>query len=585
MPDPAYAPTAASDLKWLLQWYFGFQYRFFFNKPFTPPTLNLLVTLRCDMRCRHCFLWERLEDPAEARELSLDEIETMARTMGPLFSLVLSGGEPFLRKDLAEIARAFHQHTRVKVLTLLTGGQMTQRVCDVTQEILRRCPEILVVVGVSLDGVGPRHDAIRQKPGAFDRAVRTVRTLKDLAASQDRLSVQACVCLTGLNQDHIFDLYAYLRDDLRPDRIAVNLMRQDAPDPAARNVSPVVYERLIRTVCEDTCSGMLRNRFAFDRFAFMTVADLCMTRMIAATLREGRPQIRCRAGSVSSVVFPDGAVYPCEMKPDWGNLKEFGFDFARFWAARREKARREGALPGRACFCTHEIDCFLPSIPFDVRLYPGLARQWFRVVRGQWRTQARPDRFSVVVVSPAGGIGSVAHLLESLARQSYRNFQVVMVTRGGQEAGGRDPVEPYRERLPDVKVVSAAGHRIAEARNRGARAADARDLLFLDPAVCAGPDFLKDLVHQMRRAGLVLAAVRRGRSGPGRFSRFFRALVPDRLRWILQRFLPVRPCDAIVVRQEVFEAVGGFDPDARNAEAVLVRKGARLGRFRWLVSP
>ncbi len=585
MPDQEYAPTAASDLKWLLKWYFGFQYRVLFNKPFTPPTLNLLVTLRCDMRCRHCFLWEQLEDPREARELSLEEIEAMARTMDPLFSLVLSGGEPFLRKDLAQIARVFAEHNQVKVLTILTGGQMTGRIREVTREILRLCPEILVAVGVSLDGVGPRHDEIRQKTGAFDRAVQTVLMLKELAVHEPRVSVQACTCLTGLNQDHIFELYEYLREDLRPDRIAVNLIRQDSLDPGAREFNPAVYERLIRMVREDTCSGRLRNRFTFDRFGIMTVADICMTHMILATLQEGRPQIRCRAGSVSSVVFPDGSVFPCEMKQDWGNLKEFGFDFSRFWTARREKARKEGALPGRECFCTHEIDCFLPSIPFDVRLYPDLAREWVRVARGQWHIQDRPGRFSVVVVSPEGP-GASRPLLESLARQTYRNFQLVMVTGDGEGAAVcGDSVESYRKRLPDLKIVDGADAGTGEARNRGARVADARDLLFLDPGYPLSPDFLQDLAHLMRKAGLALAVVRRRDPSPGRFTRILRALTPEWLLRLLERFLPVRPRDGIAIQREIFEAVEGFDPGARNPGAVLVKKGAGMGRFRPLLFP
>jgi len=525
MPEPpGSAPTAASDLRWLLKWYFGVRARMLFRRPFTPPTLNLLVTLRCDMRCRHCFLWAQLEDAPRADELAPAEIEALARSMGPLFSLVISGGEPFLRKDLAEIARVFHEHNRVKVLTLLTGGQMTGRVREVVREILARSPEILVVVGVSLDGVGARHDEIRQKSGAFDRAVRTVRMLKDLAASEPRVSVQACTCLTGLNQDHIFDLYAYLRDDLRPDRIAVNLVRQDAPDPRAREFDPAVYERLVRQVREDTCSGRLRNRFGFDRFAFMTVADLRMTRLIAATLRTGRPQVRCRAGSVSAVVFPDGSVFPCEMKPGWGNLREFDFDFRRFWTARRAQARREGTLPGRTCFCTHEIDCFLPSIPFDAGLYPGLAREWARAARGQWRVQDRPGRFSVVAVSPEG---------------------------------------------PGA----------CEARNLGARAADAPDLLFLDPGFAAPPGFLGDLARFMRGAGLALAVVRAGDPFSGRVARGLWRRVPARLRRFLERWLPVGPRDAIAVRREVFDAAGGFRPSDPAPERALVRRCR--ARVRW----
>lgn len=383
MHDVPVSPTAASDLKWLVKWYLGFLYKYLFNKHFTPPTLNFLVTLRCDLRCRHCFLWERLEDPREARELSLEEIQGMARTMDPLFSLVLSGGEPFLRRDLAQIARIFHEHTRVKVLTILTDGQMPQRIQKVTTEILNLCPEIVIAIGVSLDGIGERHDQIRQKAGAFEKAIETVLMLKDLSQKEPRLSVQTCTVLMAFNEDHIFDLYTFLRDELRPDRIAVNLIRQDTRDPQAKAVDPEIYGRLTRLIREDTFSGRLRNRFSFDRFAFLTVADLSMMEKIHKTLLQNRPQIRCRAGSVSGVVFPDGAVFPCEMKPSWGNLQETAFDFSRFWSIQRRRALERGNLPGPGCFCTHEINCFLPSIPFNPRLYLRLLFQWIRVIFGQ----------------------------------------------------------------------------------------------------------------------------------------------------------------------------------------------------------
>jgi MoaA/NifB/PqqE/SkfB family radical SAM enzyme len=585
MHDLPTASSAASDLKWLLKWYAGFQLKVLLRRPFTPPTLNFLVTLRCDMRCRHCFLWEKLEDPREARELTLEEIEKMAGTMDPLFSLVLSGGEPFLRRDLARIAGIFYERNRVKTLTVLTGGQMTERILEVTREILRQCPEILVAVGVSLDGVGSLHDEIRQKPGAFDRAVRTVRLLKELSATEPRVSVQSCTCLSGLNQDRIFDLYAYLRDDLRPDRIAVNLVRQDFLDPAAGEVNPAVYERLVRLIREDTCSGRLRNRFGFDRFALTTAADLCMTRMILDTLRESCPQIRCRAGSVSAVVFPDGTVHACEMKPAWGNLRETGFHFFRFWSARRKIAAAGGDLPGTGCFCTHEIDCFLPSLPFDVRHYPRLACQWFRVVRGQRRIQDRPGRFAVVVASPAGW-EPAGPLLQSLARQTYRDFEVVMVTGGRESVATDDRAETARKGLPALTLVRASECDFAEARNRGAGATGARDLVFLDPdAGPVSPEFLQDLALRMRKEGLVLAVTRRRAPSRGLGGRLLGLLARLRLLRVFQRLVPVRPADGIAVMREIFEAAGGFRTGEKNPEAALIRKGAGTGRFALLLLP
>src|SRR3546814_262929 len=84
-------------------------------RPTSPPVLIFTITTRCNMACRHCGddVWG---DPRN--DLSLDEIAKFSAELGTIESLALGGGEPFLRKDLAEICRLFAVNNRVTAISI-----------------------------------------------------------------------------------------------------------------------------------------------------------------------------------------------------------------------------------------------------------------------------------------------------------------------------------------------------------------------------------------------------------------------------------------------------------------------------------
>jgi len=73
-----------------------------------PVSLIFFVTSRCNLLCRHCFYWEELNK--KKGELELPEIEKIAKSLPNLLTVSLTGGEPYLRPDLPEIASAFEQY-------------------------------------------------------------------------------------------------------------------------------------------------------------------------------------------------------------------------------------------------------------------------------------------------------------------------------------------------------------------------------------------------------------------------------------------------------------------------------------------
>ena len=344
------------------------------RKPFLPPILNFLVTDRCTLRCRHCFNWKT---EGNRPELSLEEIERISANLGPIVFLVLAGGEPFIRPDLPEIVSAFYRNNGARNIVILTDGQLTEAILKSTDRILTHCPELNLCIGISLDGLEQVHDEIRGKKGAFSRAVKTFQELSARRETFPRLDLQTCSVLMAENQASFDDLLDFIRDDLKPDKVSLNLIRQEPRDPSLLDVSVNRYEEITQRIREETFRGAIKNKYKHDTTGFVTLVDLYMHELIARTIRSGRGHLTCEAGRISAVLLHDGTLAPCEILRPWGNLRESGYKPDACWFSPVAEACRRKIRSG--CFCTHEIDCFLPSIPFSPMHYPSLARlalQW-----------------------------------------------------------------------------------------------------------------------------------------------------------------------------------------------------------------
>ena len=194
------------------------------GQPFSPVLLNILVTSVCDMRCTHCFFTEELDDrPRKKLQMKTHEIEKISETLGGnLGVLILAGGEPFTRKDLPEIARAFHENNRLESIYIMSNGQIQKRIFPDVTRILEECPNLNVTVALGIDGLKDQHEKIRQKPGSWDIAIDTARQLQTIKKEYQRLDVQTCTCFMNTNQDTIFEWYDFLKYELKPDKVNFN---------------------------------------------------------------------------------------------------------------------------------------------------------------------------------------------------------------------------------------------------------------------------------------------------------------------------------------------------------------------------
>jgi MoaA/NifB/PqqE/SkfB family radical SAM enzyme len=335
------------------------------GQPFAPVLLNILVTSVCDMRCTHCFFTDELDDrPRKKLQMKTDEIDRIAQTLGGnLGVLILAGGEPFTRKDLPEIVSSFYRHNNLESVYLMSNGQIQKRIFPDVTRILEECPNLNVTVAMGIDGLQEQHDKIRQKPGSWSIAIETARELKAMKKQYPRLDLQTCTCFMHSNQDTIFDWYDFLKHDLKPDKVNFNYIRPPSADPIELDIDQTRYAKLAQMIDDDSRHAAIKNNYGGNAGFFKAAIDIYMHGLITKTQETQQAQLTCYAGTAGAVIYDEGTLSSCENLAPIGNLRDHDWNFQGLWLSPPMKERRKHAANG--CFCTHESNCYYPSLPFN----------------------------------------------------------------------------------------------------------------------------------------------------------------------------------------------------------------------------
>lgn len=324
-----------------------------FRKDGPPLHLTLFVTGVCNLRCRHCFHWK--EVAAATRGPSLDQVRKLADScarLGPLLWVSFGGGEPLLREDLPELARAFGRHG-LRHLSIPTNGLVESTQHERVRAILEACPATHLSVSVSIDGPPAVHDAIRDLEGSHARALASLDAYREQAAGEARLGVGLIVTLTRENQETLAAHLEELVREHRPDNVTINLVRGTALDESLLTVDLDRYAELVATKQRLMEEGLL-SYFDFPLARLAVARDREMYRYVESVARKREDYLPCTASRLSAVVFEDGSLRPCEvLGEELGNLNAVDWDLGALWSTEAADRLREKILSTR-CRCTWE---------------------------------------------------------------------------------------------------------------------------------------------------------------------------------------------------------------------------------------
>lgn len=165
------------------------------------PVVVWNITQACNLKCVHCYSDSKAAPAKDelSTQQAKDVLTDLAEFRVP--SVLFSGGEPLMRKDVFELlgyARELGLRT-----VLSTNGTL------IAADVAKKIKEYGVCyVGVSLDGMGPVNDKFRGVIGAFDRAVQGIRNCQDAGA---RVGLR--LTLTQANVQDLQNLFEFFETE------------------------------------------------------------------------------------------------------------------------------------------------------------------------------------------------------------------------------------------------------------------------------------------------------------------------------------------------------------------------------------
>jgi radical SAM protein with 4Fe4S-binding SPASM domain len=260
-----------------------------------PLTVTLELTLRCNIRCTHCYNFDRgAPRPVPSPELSFDEVRALLddlRRAGTLY-LGLTGGEAMVHPRFWDILdEAASRHFAITLLS--NGTLLSEANCD----RLRDCPA-LQGVSLSLYGARPEtHDAVTRSPGSHRRTLEGARRLRERG-----VEVGLKLVVLGANA-----------------RETEAMLRAAEEEGFAASVDTTISGRYDGTL------GSLATRVDLDTLEALYRGPLrpLLERRLACPTDD---EFKCNCARANAAVSAGGDVYPCIAAPvRAGNVRERPF--------------------------------------------------------------------------------------------------------------------------------------------------------------------------------------------------------------------------------------------------------------------
>lgn len=258
---------------------------------------TVILTYRCNSKCAMCYVWQNPTLPAEEVDL-----KTLEKVPFKIDNLNITGGEPTLREDLAEIVDLLYP--RARKLEINSNGLHPERL----EEIIKKYPDIKI--RFSLEGFEETNNQLRGEENGFQTKVNGLKRLKDLGGCD----LGFAITIQDDNAKELVDIYKMTQ------AIGVELATSSLHNGFQFHKNDnYPYNRIfVASEIEGLITEMLKTNSVKNWFrAYLNLG------LIEKILGQDR-LIPCTAATDFIFVDPWSDVYACNVRPDLklGNLAE-----------------------------------------------------------------------------------------------------------------------------------------------------------------------------------------------------------------------------------------------------------------------
>lgn len=305
------------------------------------------LTRRCNLACAHCYMDAEMRLDGGSEELSTDEVKGLLDEIASRSNetmVVLTGGEPLLRRDLEQLV----EHGSMLGLSIVVG---TNGILLTEQRVASLKAAGAMGMGISLDSLDPAsHDNFRGCSGSWEKTLAGMEYCRQQAlpfqvhfsvTEQNAHEVQSMIDFAQASGAHVLNIF-FLVCTGRGESMS--------------DITPARYEQVLNELVvaqEKTRDLIIRARCAphYKRVAYEHNPDSPLTRA------QGYEGGGCLAGIHYCRITPEGAVTACPYIPDEeGTIRQQGF--WEIWDnAPNFNQLRNPSLGGKCGQCEYQKLC------------------------------------------------------------------------------------------------------------------------------------------------------------------------------------------------------------------------------------
>lgn len=300
------------------------------------------VTRSCNLACRHCRASSQFGPYPD--ELTTDEcfkiIDEIVSFSKPI--IILTGGEPLLRKDIFQIA----EYGKSKGLTMVMAPNGTLLTAENVQKIIKAG---IKRISISLDGPDEvTHDSLRQVPGAFKQACAGIER-----ARKAGLEFQINTTVTKKNIKMLPRIIKLAKElGAKAHHIFLLVPTGRAKDMTEEELSAREYEETLKLLAQEKKNSSLEIKITcaphFNRI-------LLQEHAVPAPVLKGRG---CMGGVSFCFISHTGDLQPCGyLEVKCGNVRKEGFKKAWLGSEVFNDLRDWSKYEGKCGICEFNAVC------------------------------------------------------------------------------------------------------------------------------------------------------------------------------------------------------------------------------------
>ena len=325
-----------------------------------PEELHIELTHSCNSKCITCDIWDyhQKNNKSVDDELSLDEIASLiknTKSLKDIKTVILSGGEPFLRNDLVAISGLVNKVMPQASLGILTNCLDSERVISKSKEIAGIFKAGSFWIGSSLDGLGPAYDQARGVKGGFERFANTLKRFREELPG---VKFSVTFVLTPFNFEQLLPCWDFA------DKHGLDFFAQFGVPKQGRSHEVFTWQENQLNKIESYALRIIEklvNKYsnlkdfrdslsvAHDKINIMTKIYY-WAHLVSFQRSKTRFSHRCDAGFKFAMFDPYGNLFFCPLLKEKiiGNIRDTGFD--ELWSSREAGEARNFIDTGK-CSC------------------------------------------------------------------------------------------------------------------------------------------------------------------------------------------------------------------------------------------